>query len=598
MKGTCKMSEYVKFLMVGKKSTELNFFDYIKNLKNSISTDFQHYSFVTYNKKKGNEFESGNNCTENILMDEEHQWFRFDIVDQSSTTTVWEVEFQFGTFEKSVHLEITISSDNYNLAEDNTNLEDLKCGIKDLCVRDWNKVIWLMDRDSELLSTNLYPLIYKTENLTRQFINKLMIQIYGVDWWDKLVPQNISKKHKGRLSGYKSIVGKYKNIDEKLMSIDTGDLLDIFLLKGFKWEPSYDTKINDFLIGKIELDNSNIKSILGSQTTDIYDLWNDLFCNYLPSDFQTEFKSFVDNRNHVMHNKLIDRAAAQIIRDSIDKVTEAINKALLKADKEVLSQEQKDINIAQLQQLKEEQNDSYQSIAEEESGVSIRSIEDIRDIFDEHITRYFDDFEDILRFRSYLNVTIHSFDLSRSPNKFLTITRNYDGKELVIVGKYEELSSDPGSSSILNIYFQGCEDIYTVDYINGDYYFNDEQSNYMPVTRDKFNLDEEKLTDFLLEKIDDELKSPFEEIKGEVFESVRNGESDVLLETECCQYCGECNTIYVGKELAEKGICLICGELNELTECPRCYSQFVGGITYDDGTGSYCEVCKEEIDSF
>ncbi|MCT9925408.1 hypothetical protein N7272_14725, partial [Enterococcus faecalis] len=90
---------------------------------------------------------------------------------------------------------------------------------KDILYKDWEKVIWLMDKDSEILSTKLYPEIYITENLTRQFINELMIKKYGVDWWDKFVPQKITKKQKNRLTGYKSIVSKFKNVDEKLMSI-------------------------------------------------------------------------------------------------------------------------------------------------------------------------------------------------------------------------------------------------------------------------------------------------------------------------------------------------------------------------------------------
>lgn len=592
------MVEFVKFLMVGNKLSTLDPYSYICDLKQKIYAKFPHYRFIDNNPLENNAAFSVNRRTENIIFDEDHQWFKLEIVDSDMKNTIWGVEFQFGTFENSLNLEVTISSGNYNLHEKNTLLETLKIGIKDLCIEDWENVIWLMDKDSEILSTKLYPEIYITENLTRQFINELMIKKYGVDWWNTLVPKKITKKHKDRLGGYKSIVTQFKNIDEKLMSIDTGELMDLIYLKGSLWVPTYDNRINEFLNGTMELNNSRIKEILSKQNTDHYNLWTDLFSHYLPNNFKDKFKRFTDNRNHVMHNKLIDRAAFKIIRDSITEVNLDIQEALNKMSSELISEEEQRINIAMIRQFSEEQAYTEQMIAEEEAGVIVRTDEDILSQFEENITSYLYDFNDLLRFRDYLSMTVHPFELRQEACEVITVTRNYDQKEIVLLGEIQDLSSNPGSSSIVNLYFEDYEEKYTVEYINGEYEFNEEQSNYMPVVLDQFILNEEELTKFLLENIDAELESPFEQIKADLYSSERNGSIDILLENEDCEYCGESSSIYVGRTLADDGTCLTCGEINDITECPRCSRLFVGGTVDEYGSVSFCEICKEEIDKF
>ncbi|WP_200852970.1 hypothetical protein, partial [Klebsiella pneumoniae] len=72
-----------------------------------------------------------------------------------------------------------------------------------------------------------------------------------------------------------------------------------------------------------------------------------------------------------------------------------------------------------------------------------------------------------------------------------------------------------------------------------------------------------------LELIDAELENPFEQIKADVYSSKRDGGNDILLENEVCEYCGESDSIYIGKTLTDDGKCLKCGKINDLTECPR-----------------------------
>lgn len=131
------MDEYVKFLMVENKSSTLDLHAYICDLKKEIHKLFPHYRFIDNSLIEDTGFAGIKKCNENIIFDEGRQWYKLDIIDKDDT--LWKVEFQFGTFENSLNLEVTISAGNYKLDEKNISLERLKIGIKDILYKDWKK---------------------------------------------------------------------------------------------------------------------------------------------------------------------------------------------------------------------------------------------------------------------------------------------------------------------------------------------------------------------------------------------------------------------------------------------------------------------------
>ncbi len=231
------------------------------------------------------------------------------VYSKEKVNTHWQLVFEFGTFRSSKQLEITISSDDYSLQVDNTYLEQLKLAIKTSIKDDWKEIVWLMDKDYEMLSIELYPSIYRVENLARQLINEIMTKEYGIEWWEVYVPIQIKKKHRARMSGYKSTVPGFTNVNERLMSIDIGDLISIFTLKERKWVPAFDGEISHFLNDHSEMKMEKIREILAGQMETTRDLWTEQFSKYLSYGFIEYLKEFELNRNHVVHNKLIDRTA-------------------------------------------------------------------------------------------------------------------------------------------------------------------------------------------------------------------------------------------------------------------------------------------------
>ena len=275
--------------------------------------------------------------------DEEGNVFviEFNSMENGSSDN-WELVFRYGTYDASKQLEVEIYSDTYTVDKDNNYLEILKLTVKKAIVKDWKSIIWLIDKDSECLSIELYPRIYKIENLMRELINEVMAKQYGSSWWDSFVPANIKEKHFKRLKEYKAKVPAFNNVDERLMSIDIDDLGELITLKRYKWNPVYDEKISLLLNGVQSYDDNKIRELLIKQRAVDKDLWQDQFSRYLPADFKERFFAFARDRNHIMHNKLIDRTAYTQIKVSGEKIEDDLIRAIEKLSTIILSHEEQE----------------------------------------------------------------------------------------------------------------------------------------------------------------------------------------------------------------------------------------------------------------
>ena len=116
----------------------------------------------------------------------------FTSKDNGKTDT-WRIRFCFGTYKEKQQMTVAIYSDTYKPSPVEDYLERVKLNINRCIKRDWEKIIWLFDKDSECLSIDLYPKVYQTENMLRQLINETMTRNYGIEWWDVFVPHDIKK---------------------------------------------------------------------------------------------------------------------------------------------------------------------------------------------------------------------------------------------------------------------------------------------------------------------------------------------------------------------------------------------------------------------
>lgn len=518
------------------------------------------------------------------------------IYSKEKICTHWQLAFEFGTFSSSRQLEITISSDDYKAELDDNYLEQLKLAIKTAIKSDWEKIVWLMDIDSEMLSIELYPSIYRAENLARQLINEIMTKEYGIGWWDVYVPIQIQNKHRSRIKGYKSAVKNFANVDERLMSIDVGDLISIFTLKDQKWAPTFDGEISRFLNDRSEMKLEKVREILDRQMETTRDLWAEQFSKYLSADFIGYLKEFELNRNHVVHNKLIDRSAYTSILSSTQKVEKELKDGLQKVSETVISTEQRKAVAEQMEMERVEQEAALHDIMEAEAGVEIRGAEEIIELFDDHLYEFHTELQSNLRFRNDIEIGDYKNIVSSEDTGVLfEIEYKIDKETAKISYNLESVVDSQGAESTVSILIQIGEESYSksIRYINGEASFNSYQGNYMPETQDEFNMsDLEELMDELVEFLDEHFENKRESIDSEMYSIIKDGGSSPVADIPCWG-CGE-DYICVDENYGDWGQCLNCGEINEIAVCARCECYFEGESDGDEPV--FCDNCLERFD--
>lgn len=503
------------------------------------------------------------------------------LIDFHSGEYIWRIGVEFSTYEKNYELMVSIQSENYIISTENEYLEQLKRIVKNFIKTKHKKIFWLYDSESEFLATDLYPNVFTVENLARKFITLVMNRKFGIHWW-KLVSLKIQEKHKSRFGGYKAIIDNFKDVDERLMSIDTGDLHDILSNKVMKWESSEE---NIMELTQPNLHSENLAKILQRQQVVYSDWWQTIFSPLLPESFLSEFKEFELNRNHIAHNKLIDKAAYKRILHSIDVVQKALDCGLEKMSLELKSKEV----------LKEEEFELLQEVLmsertlelkEIESGVIIRNSNQILALFNDELSRLYESIEEFFRFSEYLNFSDYTELKNCNSNSVVFEIQNKIDGYVISFEANTEINDYEGTQSFLYLEYKkdgspSLEEIGRVSYTNGEVEFNEFQSNYMPIQMD--GISEHEMSR-LGEKIVDIINSEFTDYK-EIVESSKNciikdGGSDPILDLPC-EECGEV-WICIDKNVTDLGKCLNCGEINKVTECERCGRYDLGSICDDE----------------
>lgn len=510
------------------------------------------------------------------------------LIDFHSGEYIWRIGVEYSSYEKNYELMVSIQSENYIISTENEYLERLKRIVKNFIKIKHKKIFWLYDSESEFLATDLYPKVFTVENLARKFITLVMNRKFGIHWW-KLVSLKIQEKHKSRFGGYKAIIDNFKDVDERLMSIDTGDLHDILSNKVMKWESSEE---NIMELTQPNLHSENLAKILQRQQVVYSDWWQTIFSPLLPESFLSEFKDFELNRNHIAHNKLIDKAAYKSILHSIDVVQKALDCGLEKMSLELKSKEVlKEEEFELLQEvLMSERNLELKEI---ESGVIIRNSNQILALFNDELSRLYESIEESFRFSEYLNFSDYTeLENCNSNSVVFEIQNKIDGYVISFEAN-TDINDSEGSQSFLYLEYKkdgspSLEEIGSVSYNYGEVEFNEFQGNYMPIQMD--GISEHEMSR-LGEKIVDIINSEFTDYK-EIAESskysiIKDGGPDPILDLPC-QECGE-EWICVDETITDFGRCLNCGEINEVTECEHCGRNDFGSPSEDEPF--LCEEC-------
>lgn len=506
------------------------------------------------------------------------------------------IVFEFETYKGVKQLAINIMAEDYKLNPDDVYLENLKMFIKSCIVRDWEKIVWLYDDDAYILSKNLYSRFYVTENSVRRFIHEFMFKTLGLEWWDIVSDQSIKDKYKARFAGYKTVVPGFSNVDDHLLSIDVGDLLKILTMKIEGWNSTYDADIECLLVGGTEGKEHKIIEQLKKQLVVKEDFWDKYFKEYFDDDFIKVFDEFEANRNHVAHNKILDRTAYNSIRRAIDKMDDYMQNALSKMYKEKKSLEQLQVEAQEYEELL---LDAKQS----DAGVTIRNTDSIIEEFEKVINEKYVDIVEALRFREDVDISEMYFDSTYYSGKLFSAFSKVT-KEKLDFYYTMDINDEEGAESVFSIeckqppfVLEENEDskcfYVSLSYINGEAVYDDEQGYYIPVSKDGISeSDIDNYVETMIAFINTELKSLKDYVESIRYETIKDG-SDLPIASGV--YCDECCEEYIciDSNLAEIGMCLNCGTHNDISVCARCGQYF--NDYYDDEV-KLCDNCKERLE--
>lgn len=559
------MQTLVEFVAVAEKKVVDDFDSYLMEFQNFLVE-----SGVIDTEDIDNEFYS---LTDVPLYD----------IDFHSEDCIWRISVEFSTYEKNYELMVSIQSENYKISLKDEYLERLKIIVKNFIKKKHKKIFWLYDSESEFLATDLYPRIFTVENLARKFITLVMNRKFGIHWW-RLVPLKIQEKHKSRFGGYKAIIGNFKDVDERLMSIDTGDLHDILSNKVMKWESSEE---NIKELTQPNLHSENLAKILQRQQVVYSDWWQTIFSPLLPESFLSEFKKFESNRNHIAHNKLINKEAYKSILHSIDVVQEALLCGIQKMSSELKSEEVRKEEEFEFELLLQDElmSDRILELKESESGVTTRNSNQILALFNDKLSEVYDSIEESFRFSEYLNFSDYTeLKICNSNSVVFEIENKIDGYVISFEAN-TDINDYEGSQSFLYLGYKkdgspSIEEIGRVSYTYGVVEFDEVQGTYMPVQMDGISeYDLSRLGKRLIDLINTEFTDYKEIVESYKYSIIKDGGSDPILDLPC-EECGE-EWICIDKKITDLGKCLNCGEINNVTECERC-GRYDLGSTCDD----------------
>lgn len=533
-------------------------------------------------------------CCQNAINNVEDEIWICDFKQEYSGKSFdFQLSFVFETYKHSSHLSVGISSNNYIPTPDDIYLEQLKLNIKTQLKREWEKIVWLVDKDSACLSSSLYPDIYNVENLARQLINDLLTKEYGIYWWEKFVSSAINDKYLSRYSGYKTSVPSFNNVDEKLLSIDILDLKSIFTSKTKRWNPEPDTEVDRYLSNLISFEKLNIEKKLQDKAVVEIDLWKEQFSKYLPEEFISDFQSFSTDRNHVVHNKLLDRNIYGKVKSMANKLTNNLEEALKKVYEVVKSKEERERIAYEEKLFYEELKLSEKAMQEAEANVRIRTTEEILEFCNDYIEHSYELIKDQLRYRS--DIEISEFQRMSYIDKtgiLFTVSHKIVEKNVRITYKSQYIDDGNGANSEIYLFINDDPSKQIlITYTNGDLKFDEESSSYMPTTQDDIFANEDIVL-FVLNFVQENFENLREKVDANKFRIYKDGDSSPVADIPCCN-CGE-HYICVNEEYAPFGTCLNCGEFNEIVECSRC-SNYFEGVADDDGL-AFCENCKDYFD--
>ena len=517
----------------------------------------------------------------------------------SSEGLKYRISFSINSYERSVaRLECSIVCQN--TAEYNHDLEELKIALKDrLCV-DWKECTWLEDTQSVELCREAYAYIVVTENNLRALVSKILIHFLGVNWLKSAGMEKEAKSVEFLKNKFISRVSEFGNINTDFLSMTLETLVGV-MLKGIIYEDNIILENTDYLqiqeMGEKNINGMHIANFVKGKRKIDKDIWNDLFVPYIfnPDDFKQTVHSFIEDRNHVAHSKVLSWTAYQVIKKDIKKMDESIESTCEKYEQEVASDELIETWIIENEEEKGEREfmrNYYRDRLSSETGMDILNESDIIRWFDETIHKLYNDV--FQRYHFDMDFNISGFKSINEDSICFSVSSLAveDGSAIITIETETTIDDELCGDSECIIKAKNSDGVVlfgsVIRFHNGSGCEGEDGLMEVSSTTEYDANELDGFSESLFRYIDEELNPYPAMLKVLVYES--KGAESFVADFPCGQ-CGK-QGVSINDSFLKIGRCCYCGWENEIGECQRCGEL----LDVDSLENGFCPHCSSYIE--
>ncbi len=513
----------------------------------------------------------------------------------ASDDSEYEIAFAINTYNgEAARMDISVIAPQTETYDQ--GLEDLKIALKNRLHLDWQECTWLVDEQASTLCRAAYEKAFTIENNLRAFASKVLIHFLGVNWIKRAGLEKQAESVQNLKEKFVQRVPEFDNINADFLSMTLETLAGV-MFEGIIYNDDVVLKRQEYaqiqaLGAKQNTKGSSIADYIKARRTVDKHIWNDLFVPYIddPNDFKATTHSFIEDRNHIAHSKVLSWSAYQIILRDFANMSALILSADAKFEREETADEVL-LTWETEQENAEYEKAYYRDRLAGETGMDILGEGEIQDWFDEILRELFN----AVYQKYHLDVCfdISDFVTPDVSGTFFSINCPADETENARIDVMAEycIDDDLGETSTCSITAQDGNGAVIgtaeVRFHNGN---GAEGEEGIMVAYDSTEYDTSELEDLKAELFYGiETLNPYQQ-KLDVLTYESKGAEEYVADFPCEQ-CGKFG-VSVNGAFMTIGRCCYCGYEHELVRCERC-NELVSEDVLEHG---FCPSCVAYID--
>lgn len=198
--------------------------------------------------------------------------------------------------------------------------------------------------------------------------------------------------------------------------------------------------------------------------------------------------SFIANRNHVAHNKLLDYTSKETMLSDTREFRRFIKAAVIKFDEENCSEEVEE-TLQVIEDQREYEREAQVEIIESESGVKIRNKREILALFQDTVDEIYTDAVNKVYFDRGIELVGEGNLQEVTDEQLLFTIKGRRDKKIEIYG-IVDIDDSEGAVSVMQIRVYNTDENTVnrnVGYMNGEVEYDPEQTSYMSVVMDSYD---------------------------------------------------------------------------------------------------------------